>query len=72
MMLVAGQTWRAALRLRGALTRTLLTAVPPRRVARPGGSAVLPASLRKLEVDRRNLAGVPSTGVTTLAARSPR
>ena len=36
MMLVAGQTWRAALLLRGALTRTLLTAVPPRRVARPG------------------------------------
>ncbi len=66
-MLIAGQIWRAAVLICGALSRTLLTAVPPRRAARPGGSAVLPARLHTLKVDRRNLAGVPSTGVTTLA-----
>jgi hypothetical protein len=70
MMLVAGQTWRAAVLHRGEQSRSLLAVFPPPSSSAAGGEPPpSPASLRTLDVDRRNCAVVPSTGVTTLAAK---
>lgn len=72
MMLIAGQTWRAAVLQCGERSRSLLAVFPPRRAARPGGAAALPASLRHLDVDRRDCAIVVPSGVTTLPAKVDR
>jgi hypothetical protein len=72
MMLIAGQTWRAAVLHSGERSRSLLAVFPPRRAARPGAVAALPTSFRQLDGDRRNCTIVVPSGVTTLGAKVDR
>ena len=71
-MLIAGQTWCTAVLHSAEQSRSLLAVFPPRRAAWPGRAATIPLSPRKLDVNRRNCSVVPSTGVTTLAAKVDR
>ena len=70
-MLIAGQTWRAAVLHSVGQSRSLLAVLPLRRAARPGGAAALPASVRTLDVELSDSAVVPSTGRMIAAKADP-